>query len=73
MNPNVCGNEWLWSACCPMLVSCLAHSSNLKTEVICSSETSVEFHMTKRRCILKQSSIRTALFSCTLFNHALSN
>jgi hypothetical protein len=27
-----------------MLISCLAYSSNLMTEVICSSETLVDFH-----------------------------
>jgi hypothetical protein len=30
-------------ATCSMLASCLAHSSTLKIEAICSSETSVDF------------------------------
>jgi hypothetical protein len=34
-----------------MLVSCLAYSSTLKTEVTCSSETSGDFQMTIRRYI----------------------
>jgi hypothetical protein len=33
-------------AACFMLVSCLAYTSTLKMEVICSSETSVGFHRT---------------------------
>jgi hypothetical protein len=31
---------------CFMLVSCLAYSSTLKMEVVCSSEMSVDFHQT---------------------------
>jgi hypothetical protein len=34
---------------CFMLVYCLAYSSTLKMEAICSSETSVYFHRTTRR------------------------
>jgi hypothetical protein len=38
-------------AACFALVSCLAYSSTLKMEAICSSETSVGFHGTTRRYI----------------------
>jgi hypothetical protein len=34
-----------------MLVPCLAYSSTPKIELICSSETSVDFHRTTRRYI----------------------
>jgi hypothetical protein len=34
-----------------MLVSCLAYSSTLKMEAICSSKTSADFHRTTRRYI----------------------
>jgi hypothetical protein len=38
-------------AACFMIVSCLAYSSILKMEAICSSETLVDFHPTTRRYI----------------------
>jgi hypothetical protein len=49
-------------AVCFMLVSCLAYSSTLKREVICSSETPVDFQRTTWRYIPK---VRT------LLNHGL--
>jgi hypothetical protein len=33
-------------AACLMMVSCVAYSSTLKMETLCSSETSVDFHRT---------------------------
>jgi hypothetical protein len=38
--------EYAKLAACFMLVSCLAYSSTLKMEVICSSETLVDFQQT---------------------------
>jgi hypothetical protein len=43
-------NNWPWSVCF-MLVSCLAYSSTLKTEVICSSKMSINFQRTTWRYI----------------------
>jgi hypothetical protein len=40
-------------AICFTLVSCLCHSSTLKMEATCSSETSLDFQRTTRRCILE--------------------
>jgi hypothetical protein len=36
-----------WSVCC------LAYASTLVMEVTCSSETSVDFQLTTRRCVLE--------------------
>jgi hypothetical protein len=42
-----------------MLVSCLAYSSALKIEAICSSETSIDFHGTSRSYIPKDRTLHT--------------
>jgi hypothetical protein len=36
---------------CRVLVSCLAYFSTQKMEAACSSETSVDFHRTRRRYV----------------------
>jgi hypothetical protein len=46
-------------ATCFMLASCLAYSSILKMEVICSSETSVAFQWTARRYIPEDRSLHS--------------
>jgi hypothetical protein len=45
-------------AACFTLVSCLAYSSNLKKELICSSETMFGFHQTTRRYIPEDRTLR---------------
>jgi hypothetical protein len=42
-----------------MLVSCLAYSSTLKMEAICSSDTSVDFQQFTRRYIPEDSTLYT--------------
>jgi hypothetical protein len=44
-------------ATCCMLISCLTYSSTLKMEVICYSETSVDFWRTTQRYIPKRSTL----------------
>jgi hypothetical protein len=53
-----CGIQRALLAICFMLVSCLAHSSTLKTEVTCSSETIVDFRRTTCRCIPEARTLR---------------
>jgi hypothetical protein len=55
---------WLWLPTAFMLVSCLAYSSALKMEEICSSEMSVDFQWTTRCYIPKDN---------TLHNHRCQN
>jgi hypothetical protein len=45
------------------LVSCLAYSSTLKVEAICSSETSVRFQRTTRRYIPGDSTLRNLVWA----------
>jgi hypothetical protein len=52
------------SLTCFMLVSCLAYFSTLNMEASCSSETSVDFQLTKRRYIPENR---------TLHNHRCDN
>jgi hypothetical protein len=44
-------------AACFMIISCLAYSSTLKMEAVCSSETSVDLHWTTRRYIPKDTTL----------------
>jgi hypothetical protein len=46
-----CNMKRIGSHICIMLVSCLSYSSNLKTEELCSSETSLDLQRTTRRYI----------------------
>jgi hypothetical protein len=55
-NRSLIGFEGLPPAFMP--VSCLAYSSSLKMEAICSSETSVDFQRTTRRYILQDSTLQ---------------
>jgi hypothetical protein len=48
---------------CSMLVSCLANSSNVKMEVPCSFEASVDFQRTTRRYIPEDSTHQRIFFS----------
>jgi hypothetical protein len=50
--------SWDITLCCFMLLSCLALSSTLKMELICSSETSFNFQHTRRRYILKDRTLQ---------------
>jgi hypothetical protein len=52
---------------CLSLVSCLAHSSTLKMEMIRSSETSVDFHRAIRRYILEDRNRYNTNFRPNLF------
>jgi hypothetical protein len=42
-----------------MLVSCLASSSTLKTEAICSFEASIDIHHTTRRYVLEDTTLHS--------------
>jgi hypothetical protein len=52
-----------------MLVSCMAYSSTLKIEVICSSETSVDFQRTTRRYIPEGSTLHYTFCSIYSMSH----
>jgi hypothetical protein len=55
-----------------MLVPCLAYSSTLKMETICSSETSIDFHRTAWRYIPQDIIIHSVLVLENINTHKVA-